>query len=290
MKILFVSDLHLDHWADAGLDPLAAVPQSTWDQVEALFIVGDLTNAPEVGWPRVFNHVGRYVPLDRVTVTPGNHDYYKFCLDGDDRLAAIATEAGVTFAQKAEILLGGCRILCCTLWTDFALTGERETARGMAMSEAGWRMNDYRYIRIGNEDFRRATPADTARVHADHRAWLEDRLAQPFDGPTIVATHHAPHADCLVPPLSRVDAAYASDLSDLIMAHAPAAWIYGHTHTPRAFSVGQTRLRNVSLGYPYQVPDAEIATQLLQGLAEVENGRFALTSTDGRSVDPEAET
>jgi len=289
MKILFVSDLHLDHWLMAGRDPLAAVPQSVWDQVEALFIIGDLSNKPKVRWRPLLEHVGRYVPLDRVFITPGNHDYYDFQLDGDDRLAEIATDAGASFAQKAEVMLGGCRILCCTLWTDFTLAGHREATRAAMMAEAEAQMNDYRYIRIGGEGYRRARPADTARRHADHRAWLEGKLAEPFDGDTIVATHHAPHPDCLAPPVSRLDAAYASDLTSLIGAHAPTAWVYGHTHMPRAFTAGATELRNVSLGYPHQVPETEIAAQLLQGLAKVERGRVALKSSSDRRSDLDAE-
>ncbi|MCQ0093825.1 hypothetical protein [Roseovarius sp. M141] len=84
-------------------------------------------------------HFGRYVPLPRIHVFPGNHDYCDHVLDGDDRLARICAEAGAHFAQKRETLISDTRYLCCTLWTDFALGGSAMAG----MYQAGKWMNDY---------------------------------------------------------------------------------------------------------------------------------------------------
>lgn len=86
------------------------------------------------------------------------------------------------------LVIGKTRYLCCTLWTDFALNGP---AVG-GMYEAGRMMNDYRYIRMEEDGYRRITPDHVAAVHARHRAWLETQLATPFAGRTVVVTHHAP--------------------------------------------------------------------------------------------------
>ena len=112
-------------------------------------------------------------------------------------------------------------------------------------------MNDYRLIRVAGASYRRIRAADTVALHRDHRRWLEARLAEPFDGDTVVVTHHAPHPACL----GRFEggslaAAYASDLTDLIEAHRPALWLHGHTHVPSDLTVGATRVLNVSIGYP----------------------------------------
>ena len=274
MTLLFLSDLHLDVWASHNRDPLAALPVEVWAELDALFVVGDLTNKPRVRWRLALARLAEHVPPGRIHILPGNHDYYDFRLDGDDRLAEIAAAAGVSLIQKREVILGGCRFLCCTLWTDFGLLEAEGRSKDEAMARARERMNDYRYIRIAGDRYRKAEPTDTARLHADHLGWIEARLAEPFAGDTIVVTHHAPHPGCLKPGPPLLGAAYASDLARLMEAQAPAAWIYGHTHHPTDLTVHGTRIRNVSLGYPYDIADSEIAHLLRQGLAEAREGRF----------------
>ncbi len=247
-NVLVLADLHLDEWLDKGRDPFAFLDPAKLASLEALIVAGDLSNKPKVRWPRMLAHLGQYVPLSRIHVLPGNHDYYDHVLDGDERLARICTEAGAHFAQKRVIVFGATRYLCCTLWTDFAIRGSVEGG----MYEAGKWMHDYQYIRMGSERYRRIHPIDVARVHADHRAWLEARLAEPFDGRTIVVTHHAPLGACLRDGHG-VASAYASDLSGLIDTYQPYRWLYGHTHHPCALQRGRTDLQNVSIGYPHEM-------------------------------------
>ncbi len=179
---------------------------------------------------------------------PGNHDYYDHVLDGEDRLARVCDEAGAQFAQKLVFVVGETRYLCCTLWTDFAIRGSAE--EGMYQAEKS--MYDYKYIRMESARYRRIQPIDIARVHADHRAWLEARLAEPFAGRTIVVTHHAPLGECLEYD-DEMSGAYASDLSGLIDMYQPDEWLHGHTHHSCATTRGRTDIRCVSIGYPHQV-------------------------------------
>jgi hypothetical protein len=39
----------------------------------------------------------------------------------------------------------------------------------------------------------RFRPQEAARLHHESRAFLTEILATPFNGPTVVVTHHAPH-------------------------------------------------------------------------------------------------
>lgn len=64
------------------------------------------------------------------------------------------------------------------------------------MLEAEPRMNDHRRIRSGL-DYRRWRPRYAAAAHARQRQAIESLLMQPIDGPTIVVTHHGPHAPTL---------------------------------------------------------------------------------------------
>ena len=262
MSILVLADLHLDRWLNEGRDPFAALDPDLLASLDALFLAGDVTNKPKVRWPKAFVHIGKYIDLRRVHVVPGNHDYYDFVLDDEPRLAKLCFEHGPHLAQKAVYLNGDLRILSCTLWTDFQLHGDPTTAMKVAQTT----MNDYRYIRLKDAGYRRIRPLDTANIHSDHRMWLEEQLAEPFAGRTMVVTHHCPHPALVSSAHQDSDPAYASDLRSLIETAQPAAWLFGHTHYHAEATVNQTTLRNVSLGYPDQVQPAEETKFLLRGL------------------------
>lgn len=267
MHILVVADLHLDMWMEAGRDPFSAIDPEDWSGIAAVFVAGDLTNKPRVRWKYAIRHLSKYIDPGRIYITPGNHDYYDFRLDGDDRLADIATEEGAHFVQKSEFFVGGAKFLCCTLWTDFALHGDVTTSQATAKTS----MNDYRYIRNANAGYRRIRPYETAAIHQDHRLWLESRLSRQHGGATIVVTHHCPHPQLISKTPGDLDAVYGSDLTDLIHRHQPTAWFFGHTHYPAEAMVGDTLVRNVSIGYPNQV-SAEAEVQVLRrGLIDLYN-------------------
>lgn len=253
-RVLIVADLHLDQWLASGRDPFAALDPDDLSQLDALIIAGDLSDKPKVRWPHALDHIAKYVDPRKTWIVPGNHDYYHHTLDGDERLASICHEKGVNFAQKRVIVVSETRYLCCTLWTNFALEGSVE----FGMDDAAKRMNDYRFIRMAKSGYGRIRPLDTARVHSDHRAWLEAQLAEHYEGRTVVVTHHAPLPACL-PRDYPVSAAYASDLDEIIERHRPHEWLYGHAHVPRLFNHGKTIVRSVSLGYPEQVLDDGMA-------------------------------
>lgn len=267
MHILAIADLHLDMWSEAGRDPLSAIDPEDWSGVQAVIIAGDLTNKPRVRWKYAIRHLSKYIEPGRIYITPGNHDYYDFRIDGDDRLAAIAAAEGACFAQKAEIVIGHTRFLCCTLWTDFALHGDVRGSQAIARAK----MNDYRYIRIAGAGFRKVRPHETAIIHLDHLNWLQDRLSQPHTGPSVVVTHHCPHPGLISAIPSDLDPVYGSNLTRLITQRQPDAWFFGHTHHPHEAMVGKTLVRNVSLGYPEQVPAGTEAQILRQGLIDFHN-------------------
>ncbi len=257
MNILITADLHLDLWADAGRDPFAGIVPVLRD-LDALIIAGDLANDPRRSWPLALSRLGRLVSPARIWVIPGNHDYYGATLD-DNVLVRIVTEAGASLAQKQVLTFGSCRLLCCTLWTDFALTGDPEAA----MAHAGMGMLDY--ARICRAEGRLIRPEDTVEIHRDHLDWLTREMAKPWRGQTIVITHHAP-SPAVSGPISGISPAFASDLDGWIEAHRPDYWFFGHTHRPLSARIRGAPVVNVSLGYPDEVPEGGEAELLLRGL------------------------
>lgn len=260
-KVMVIADLHLDRWLATRRDPLAALAAGTLSSLDALIIAGDLSDKPKTRWSNVLKHLGQYMDVSRVWVMPGNHDYYHHSVDDDARLALICDAEGVNFAQKRVIEIGTTRFLCCTLWTDFALQGSVD----IGMRNAAHQLNDYKYIRLAGAGHRRIRPVDIARVHADHRAWLETHLAESHAGDTIVVTHHAPLAAC-IPDGFTAAPAYASDLSSIIERYEPQQWLFGHTHAPVDIRHCGTVVRNVSLGYHEHIAEGGEAAMFKKGL------------------------
>lgn len=265
MKILAFGDLHFDHWLRSGRNPIAGV-EPFLEDLDALLILGDLANSPERGWPNALGWLKYVIDPSRIWLLPGNHDYYGFRLDGDDRLRELAENEGANFLQKSALDLGGVRFLACTLWSDFRLRGDMHRQNDM---EAALRsMNDYQLIRT-REDGPIARPEDTAAIFDDHLGWLSGELDRPFDGRTVVLTHHAPSRS-VSGKVDEVSPAFGSDLDDLIQAKKPDLWLSAHTHRHLEAKVGETSLRNVSLGYPSEVDPYRQKEILLSGLMDTE--------------------
>jgi predicted phosphodiesterase len=260
-RLLVLADLHLDKWTAARRDPLAFMPAGWFDQFDMVILAGDVVDKPKVRLAPALGQIGQHVPLDRVQVFPGNHCFYDHVLDGEDRLAQIVTTAGAHYVQCRSLTAGRTRLLPCTLWTDL-LHPTIHPDIIAADLERG--MNDYRYIRMASAGYRRTWPSDMRAIHQRHIAWLREEMEKPHDGPTIVVTHHAPILGELG-TTGTLTHAYGSDLTRFIGEMRPSCWLYGHTHQPHAVQVGGTSVRNMSLGYPSDLDDAEARARIEAG-------------------------
>lgn len=264
-KILVTADWHFDYWPSASTSLFGMILDEL-EGLDALIIAGDLTDDPELNWPKLFRFLADHIDLCRVYVIPGNHDYYGWRLDDDEGLRKIAENSGVNFAQKSAIEVGGDRFICCTLWTDFKLFGDHRIAD--AMRETMMFMPDYDLISVGPEE-RMLDPADLLDVHKDHLAWIGAELKKPFDGRSFVVTHHGPHPRAAL-PITKLSAGFVSNLTGFITRHRPDVWLFGHTHWHQQTYVGSTLIKNVSLGYSDEIALAEQRDLLMRGL--IDNG------------------
>lgn len=157
-----------------------------------------------------------------------HHEGYRHPIDEVERriAEACATSSTVEYLQQREVLIGGVRFLGCTLWTDFELFGEDRRHEAMMASLRA--LNDYRLIRLANQGNRTLHPADTAEWHDRHAFWLRERLATPFDGPTVVITHMAPSLGSVAPRYRDdvLSCAFASGLEDLVSEADLDPWSY----------------------------------------------------------------
>jgi hypothetical protein len=153
----------------------------------------------------------------------------------------------IYFLEKNECETGGVRFLGCTLWTDFKLLGHPH----LSILDAAIGMNDFRRIRNSARNYSKFSPNDALVIHRESILWLEGALQQSHPK-TVVLTHHAPSVKS-IPERYRGDQmnpAFASDLSNLILAYQPDLWIHGHIHTPSDYYIGKTRVICNPKGYP----------------------------------------
>ncbi len=250
MKLLVLSDLHLefsDFEVPAGID------------FDVALLAGDIVSpgSKTVDWVRRSNALRGARAVLHVA---GNHEFYDTTLQ--DELARLCgrrddAQPPLHCLHCDRSVIDGVRFLGCTLWTDFALRIDTpagpcsDVARGMQASRGA--MVDYRTIDFrdaASAQWRKLTPEDTAVLHQQQRTWLEAALAEPFDGPTVVITHHGPHRHSLAPRFADdwVSTAFINELPAHFFA-VPVLWVHGHTHASFDYRVGNCRVVCNPRGY-----------------------------------------
>lgn len=182
----------------------------------------------------------------------GNHEFYGRDYPETRKAAAALAETlpDVHLLDPGVVQLdldgSPIRVIGATLWTDYRLFGAGDEWR--AMKAAREQMNDHRLIRNGLDRF---MPDDAQAAHIKERAFIEEQLATPFDGPTLVVTHHAPSMRCQDAKYanSPIAPAFCSDLEHLVADSGAALWISGHTHGDCDLMLGETRLVSNQHGY-----------------------------------------
>jgi predicted phosphohydrolase len=238
-RLWIFSDLHQD-WADNAWDPAAHAPAGGFD---IAVVAGDV----HMPLTKALDWLGDRLPGVPTIYVPGNHDFWE---DGggdrytfDDMVARgrdAAARHGVHLLLDDSVTLDGVRFMGGTLWTDLRL-GSWSLGHALKSSRQG--MNDYKRIRRrpgGKHKYVRTI--DTLALHRATTAFLDAQLAVPCSYPTVVVTHHAPHAKSLSDPNMDSRWCYASDLGGLIHHHQPDLWIHGHLHSRADYRIGVTRI------------------------------------------------
>jgi predicted phosphodiesterase len=233
MRLQIASDLHLEMlYRLPGYRVIEPAPDA-----DALILAGDIhshTHAIETfsDWP---------VP---VYYAHGNHEAYLSHYYGvTAEIARRAEAVGIRYLERNAVELLKVRILGTCLWTDYALDGNAPAA----MREAQRCIRDHSVIRVGDgQDF---TPAIARAEHTKSRAWLQQQLALPFDGKTVVVTHHGPHRNSVHPRYAGdlLNAAFVSDLTPLV--EQADLWIHGHVHDSFDYMIDKCRVIANPRGY-----------------------------------------
>jgi len=244
MKLHVLSDLHIEFHDFA--------PPET--DADVVVLAGDIgIGADGVAW------AAERFPDRPVLYVPGNHEYYDHDIGFTADLKAGAPD-NVRVLECDRVVIDGTRLLGCTLWTDFLFYGEADA--WLARQRAKESMLDFESIRNGRQRF---TPEHSVLLHERSRAWLEQELADGFDGPTVVITHHLPAARSVSERYYNdpLNPGFVSRLEELIDAHRPALWIHGHTHVPCDYELSGTRVVCNPRGYPREAGESDFRPDLV---------------------------
>ncbi|SFO95009.1 metallophosphoesterase family protein [Pseudomonas borbori] len=127
MRIHLLSDLHLEFSVYA--------PQV--EDADVVILAGDIdVKARGVDW-------ARQAFRGHVLYVPGNHEFYGGHLIRTLLKMRSMADERVRVLDRDEVLVGDVRFLGCTMWTDYACTGNAHLAAWHARTT----MNDFRKIR-----------------------------------------------------------------------------------------------------------------------------------------------
>jgi len=225
VRINYFSDIHLE------FGPLT-LPHNDADLIVAAGDIGMFKQGIE--WLKQLNKPVIYVA--------GNHEFYGH--EYHQTLSMLRTECAgsrIHFLENNTFVYGNTRFIGCSLWADIFLDGEK---KALALGKT---LNDFRKIKFNDEAFNQT---DFSNLHHRSRQWLEKELAQPFDGQTVVVTHHAPTEwswDNSKNTLKKL--AYCTDLRYLFHEYEIAIWFHGHIHSPGDYRIAGARILSNPRGY-----------------------------------------
>lgn len=239
MRIQIASDLHLDLLPKLEKDADLTIIQPT--DADVLVLAGDIHDGCQG-----INRFKDWTQGKEVIYVAGNHEFYGHVLGTKQgQMRARAADVGVHFLERDSVAINGVRFMGATLWTDYRLF-EPRYSQHVAMLEAKQKLNDHRLIRVGRAAF---SPWDALEIHTSTCLWLKEELAKPFEGKTVVVTHHGPHPDSVHQKYKEdlLSAAFVSDLGELL--EGADLWIHGHVHDGFDYQVGRCRVVANPAGY-----------------------------------------
>lgn len=248
MRAWIISDLHSKPM-DYFYSPLV-IPEA-----DICINAGDTCDHVDFAVDYLLTAIAQHMP---VVTTLGNHDYYGSSIDRALEIARKRTAGtSVQVLENDTFEMGELRVIGATLWTDFEVPfgdpdgGEElplDVRRDMAFHTCPREVADFSEIYRSDErregETGRITIQEMIRRHKESRAYIERELSKPFDGSTVILSHHAPSPRSIHPRFLGYasNAAYASDLTPVIREGKPNYWIHGHVHHFLDYVEGETRI------------------------------------------------
>lgn len=276
MKIHVLSDLHLE-FGKLKLPDIEA---------DVTVLAGDIgVGLQGIEWALAS------IPWHRpVIYVMGNHEFYGQRVMMELWQAAREKVKGthVHLLENEAIEIEGVRFLGTTLWTDFALFGGGSRKQAMIDALALADFSNIITAHAAGYSRHRAklfTPQTSLNLHKVSRAWLDQELDKPYDGKTVVVTHHAPSWGSLAPRWAKdpISPCFVSNLPGLV--ERADLWIHGHTHDGFDYHVEKCRVVCNPRGYVHYrdenpLFDPALVVDLEGGTAIAIHGHRAVVKYD----------
>lgn len=181
-----------------------------------------------------------------IVFVAGNHEFYKQHKSNMEMWFAKELNNNIHWLNNSEWIFNGVRFLGGTMWSDFGLFGEAERWFVEDASKRG--IADFHIIKNGND--RLFTIADCKHEFAQFDKFMRFALKQPFQGKTVVVSHHCPSLQSVHPRFlkSSITPYFASNCEHL-MGWGASLFIHGHTHDSYDYNIEGTRVLCNPLGY-----------------------------------------
>lgn len=224
------------------------VPPMVGDEDTVMLLSGDICTAHSLG-ANVHQFFQSLKRFKAVVYIPGNHEYYREHIDkGDQKIKDWLKENGyhnVHYLNMDSVVIEDVAFVGATLWTDI----NKGDPLSKIQVENG--LNDYRVIRAAG--YRKLRGNDTIIKHITHKNFIFEEIARLRSQVrrTVVLSHHAP-SELSVHPKYKGDslnAAYFTNMEDIVMDKGPDLWFHGHTHNNFSYTLGATEVLCNPRGY-----------------------------------------
>ena len=250
MKISLVNDCHNEFQIWSVVNP---------DNADVLVLAGDivpvhLLKDPKDGekHTKFFEDCGKL--YKDVIYIFGNHELYfnDLATAFDVTKEHLKHISNLHLVNNEVVEINDVAFFCGTMWSD----ANREDP--MTMLTLTQSMNDYRYIKntakkshYSYDDI--IDPEDTVAEFKLFKKFLIKTMPLYQDKKCVVVSHHAPTFRAIPEEYKRdyhLNGGFASNLDELILNRPFIKyWLYGHSHSPKQFCIGETTLINNARGY-----------------------------------------
>lgn len=257
--IRIASDLHLEQYGGTPETALSKrfIPPDDRDAESLLVLAGDISS---VGFQLTNFIATTERRFAHVIYVPGNHEFYgsemyEWVEDTQKRFADSLINTSAAWMHFEEKIIEGVRFVYGTLWGD----GGHSLSD---LSKVGRGLRDFYVIRYNNPRIgvHRFTALHMQELHKEQKEELKEILETPFDGKTVVISHHLPSRRLVHPRFvpsdgsDGINGGFVGDCDDILAYDsAPALWIHGHTHdTSEDGKLWKTQIRCNPAGYYFE--------------------------------------
>lgn len=256
MRLSVISDLHLD-----TLDKkVYKKVKEDMPPADILIVAGDMaviSGASGIGRTTSFfeENTTKY---KHILYVAGNHDYWGSSLSTTKHRIRDISRYVSNFHfldENEEFEFEGIKFVGDTLWfkeEDSLML--QATGCGYSYRELAEMWIDYDRVVCNFGDFQKA-----------HELFLNNKIRGKDLSKTVVITHHMPSYKCIAPEWQNqpTNVFFANDLDKEIIEGKPKMWIFGHTHNPFDFQLGDTRMFCNPRGYPNEHRNADVFNRSL---------------------------